>query len=299
MCALYNAHMQQTFVFLIRLLPLPILHLTAWPLGWLLYFTRNKQRHIAEVNLQLCFPEWSTAKRQRRVRRSLVETIKVFFESIKLWSAQSTNILRLVRNVSGEQLISDAMKSNKGVLLITPHLGNWEVINLYCSSKYPITSMYRTQKSEFMDRMMRKGREQFGAILVPATQQGIRPQLEALKNNELVMILPDQNPSKGTNMFVPFFNILTNTPVLPVRLAQKTGATIILAYAERLSWGRGFNIYFETVSDELHNEDLEQAATAMNMELEDLIKQKPKQYWWGYSRFRHRPKGEAKLYKKD
>lgn len=291
--------MQKTFVYLIRLLPLPLLHLVAWPFGWLLYFTRNKQRHIAEVNLQLCFPQWSVMKRQRRVRRSLVETIKAFFESIKLWSAKSKNILKQVREVHGEQLLTDALQKNNGVLLITPHLGNWEIINLYCSSKYPITSMYRTQKSEFMDQLMRKGREQFGATLVPATQHGIRPQLQALKNNELVMILPDQNPSKGMEMFVPFFNIATNTPVLPVRLAQKTGATIILAYAERLKFGLGFNIYFEAVSETLYNADLEQAATAMNKELEDLIRKKPKQYWWGYSRFRQRPEGEAKLYKKD
>lgn len=291
--------MQQTFVSFIRLLPLPLLHLVAWPFGWLLYFTRNKQRHIAEVNLQLCFPSWTKTKRQSHVRRSLVETIKVFFESVKLWSAQSTSILRLVKGVDGEQLITEALNNKKGVLLITPHLGNWEIINLYCSSKYPITSMYRTQKSEFMDQLMRKGREQFGATLVPATQKGIRPQLEALKTNELVMILPDQNPSKGTNMFVPFFKVSTNTPVLPVRLAQKTGATIILAYAERLSWGRGFKICFESVSNELYNEDLAKAATAMNLELENLIRQKPEQYWWGYSRFRQRPEGEPKLYKKD
>lgn len=292
-------YMRHLFVSIIQYLPLPLLHLLAWPFGWLLYFTHNKQRHIAEVNLQLCFPSWSAIKRQRRVRCSLVETIKVFFESIKLWNARSKKILKLVKRVNGEQLLANALGKNNGVLLITPHLGNWEIINLYCSSKYPITSMYRTQKSEFMDQLMRQGREQFGATLVPATQQGIRPQLQALKNNELVMILPDQNPSKGTNMFVPFFGVSTNTPVLPVRLAQKTGASIILAYAERLKFGRGFNIYFESVSNELYNEDLEQATAAMNKELEDLIKVKPKQYWWGYSRFRQRPKGEAKLYKKD
>ena len=146
---------------------------------------------------------------------------------------------------------------------------------------------------------MTEGRERLGAHLVPATNKGVKYLLQALNNHELIAVLPDQNPSKGTNMFVPFFGVSTNTPVLPVRLAQKTNATIILAYAERLPWGRGYNLYFESVSDDLYNENLEHATTAMNKELENLIRKKPTQYWWGYSRFRQRPEGEAKLYKKD
>ena len=290
--------MQYLFVSFISLLPLSLLHIIARPIGWLLYITHNKQRHIAEVNLQLCFSDWSANKRKKMVRQSLIETSKTLLESLKLWSCRSKQNLHLVRKVHNEELLTEALNNKNGVLLITPHLGNWEVVNLYCSNKHPLTSMYRTQKSAFMNQLMRKGREQFGAQLVPATQQGIRPQLAALKNNELVMILPDQNPSKGIPLFVPFFGIQTNTPVLPIRLTQKTNATIILAYAERLSWGRGYTLHFEKVDDALYNGNTEIAVTAMNKELENLIRKKPQQYWWGYSRFRSRPKGEAKLYKK-
>jgi KDO2-lipid IV(A) lauroyltransferase len=291
--------MQQILLIIIRHTPLALLYLLAWLIGQVLYLLHNKQRHIAEVNLALCFPDWSPQQRQELVRQSLVETSKTLLESLKLWSANSKKILRLVRQVEGEALLEQALASNKGALLITPHLGNWEVVNLYCSARHPMTSMYRTQKSKFMDQLMRNGREQFGARLVPATRQGIRPQLEALHHNELVMILPDQNPSKGMQLFVPFFNVPTNTPVLPIRLAQKTGTSIILAYAERLPLGRGYRLVFEKVSDDLYHDDLETAVTAMNRELENLIRNKPQQYWWGYSRFRHRPEGEAKLYKKD
>lgn len=162
-----------------------------------------------------------------------------------------------------------------------------------------MTSMYRQQKSAYLNRIMQQGRERLGARLVPATTKGVKYLLQALHNNELVALLPDQNPSKGTGMFVPFFNIQTNTPILPVRLAQKTGATIILAYAKRLPWGGGYELFFEKVSDALYDDDMEKASTAMNHELEALISAQPRQYWWGYSRFRQRPAGEAKLYKKD
>jgi KDO2-lipid IV(A) lauroyltransferase len=288
--------MQHILVFVIRYLPLPLLHLIAWPLGWLLYITHNKQRHIAEVNLQLCFPGWPEKKRHQLVRQSLVETAKTILESLKLWQCSEAKILGYIKNISGRELLDN---KEHGIILIIPHLGNWEMVGLYCSGKMPMTSMYRQQKSAYLNRIMTEGRQRLGAHLVPATNKGVKHLLQALNKNELIAVLPDQNPSKGMQMFVPFFNVMTNTPVLPVRLAQKTGATIILAYAERLPRGQGYNLFFESVSDELCNENLELATKAMNKELEDLIREKPQQYWWGYSRFRQRPEGEAKLYNKD
>ena len=288
--------MQHIIVFIIGLLPLPLLHLIAWPVGWLLYLIRNKQRHIAKVNLRLCFPHWTENKRNKMVRQSLIETSKTVLESLKLWQSSKHKILGYVKQVNGSELLDDPVH---GTILIIPHLGNWEMVGFYCSSNASMTSMYRQQKSAYLNKLMQQGRERLGAHLVPATNKGVKHLLQALHNNELIAILPDQNPSKGTGVFVPFFNVQTNTPTLPVRLAKKTNATIILAYAERLSWGRGYELHFEKVNDDLYDGDLEKAAAAMNRELENLISNKPQQYWWGYSRFRSRPEGEARLYKKD
>lgn len=288
--------MQQVTVFFIGLLPLPLLHLIAWPIGWLLYVTRNKQRHIAEVNLRLCFPHWPENRRQKLVRQSLVETSKTALETLKLWNSSKQKILGYIKKVKGSELLDN---KGHGTILIAPHLGNWEIVGFYCSSNVSMTNMYRQPKSPFLDKLMQKGRKKMGARLVPATNQGVKLLLKALHNNELIGLLPDQNPGKGTGVFVPFFNIQTNTPILPVRLAQKTNATIVLAYAERLPWGRGYEIHFEEVNESLYNENIEIAASAMNKELEDLITARPLQYWWGYSRFRQRPPGEEKLYIKD
>lgn len=288
--------MQHILVLFIRLLPLPLLHLIAWPVGWLLYLIRNKQRHIAEVNLQLCFPHWSKGKRNKMVRQSLIETSKTVLESLKLWQSSKHKILGYVKKVNGSELLED---KEHGTILIIPHLGNWEMVGFYCSSNTPMTSMYRQQKSAYLNKLMQRGRERLGAHLVPATNKGVKYLLQALHNNELIAVLPDQNPSKGSGAFVPFFNVQTNTPILPVRLTQKTNATIILAYAERLSWGRGYELHFEKVNTALYDENIDVAAAAMNKELENLISNKPEQYWWGYSRFRQRPEGEAKLYQKD
>jgi KDO2-lipid IV(A) lauroyltransferase len=146
---------------------------------------------------------------------------------------------------------------------------------------------------------MHVGRQRLGTTALPATAQGVRGLLKALKQNGLVIILPDQNPGKGTGIFVPFFGIAANTPVLPARLANKTHATVISAYAERLPLGKGYHIHFAPMSADIEQNDTQLATTSMNADLERLVRGNPEQYWWGYSRFRHRPAGEPRLYQKD
>jgi KDO2-lipid IV(A) lauroyltransferase len=284
---------------LLARLPLPILYFLAWPIGLLAYFLKNNQRHICEVNLQLCFPQWSSRQRQAICRRNMVETVKNLFESLKLWQAKDQKILGLVRQVSNDHLLIEALQANKGVILIIPHLGNWEVVNLYCSSRFSVTGLYRPQKSPGLDKLMREGRQRFGTKALPATGQGVRGLLKALKQNGLVIILPDQNPGKGTGIFAPFFGIAANTPVLPARLAHKTHAAVISAYAERLPLGKGYHIHFGPMSADIDQVDTVLATTSMNADLEQLVRKKPEQYWWGYSRFRRRPAGEPRLYQKD
>lgn len=291
--------MLKIFLWLNARLPLRFLHCLAWPIGSLLYVVGNNQRHITEVNLALCYPEWSKRRRRYMCWRSMVETSKNVLDSLKVWSAKDKRILKLIKSVSNDSLLEDAFAKKKGIILIIPHLGNWELVNIYCSSLMPVTGLYRPQKSKWLDQLMNQGRELFGTKALPATTQGVRGLLKALKNNGLIIILPDQNPGKGTGVFAPFFNISTNTPVLPVRMAQKTGAVIISAYARRLRYGAGYHIQFDSTNLLMSDEDINVAASAMNADIEALVRRHPEQYWWGYSRFRHRPAGEAPLYDKD
>lgn len=285
--------------FLIRISPLPLLYVFAWGLGWLFYALGVKQRRIGEVNLGLCFPEWSAQRRHRLCRRNMVETVKNLLESVKLWGSGQAETLALVRQVSGLSLLEQARDQGQGVILLIPHLGNWEMVNLYCSAKFPVTGLYRPQKSRSLDQIMRAGRVKFGCNALPADNSGVRGLLRALKQNHVVIILPDQNPGRGTGIFAPFFGVTTNSPVLPARLAQKTGAAVVFGYAERLPHGRGFHVHFCLGNADLAQPDLLAATAGMNADLERFVRLLPEQYWWGYARFRHRPEGEARLYEKD
>jgi len=290
--------MRSPTVTLFRLaafLPLPVAHTIGALLGWLFYLLPNKKRRITIKNLELCFPDMSENLRRQLCRRSLIETGKGAMEKPALLLCSRKRLLRLVRHSIGHEHLGDAIQSGRGIIICTPHLGDWELIGLYCSTLRPMTSLYRPQRGE-IDQLILQGRQRLGATLVPTDVNGVRALYRSLANGEMIGVLPDQNPGKGKGVFVPFFGVSTNTMVLLPRLAHKYQPAVLYSYAERLSWGRGFCLHFVPASTELSAADVHTAATHLNQGLEQEICKMPQQYWWSYQRFRKRPDGEASLY---
>ncbi len=248
------------------------------------------------TNIALCFPELSKSEQQQLLQQTMIELGKTFSEIGVLWFGSKEQIEKLVYEVRGEALLKAGLACGKGVILTSPHLGNWEVIGAYCSSRYPMTNLYRPPRQEGMDEVLRNSRERFGSKLAPTNAKGVRALYQALNNNELVGILPDQDPGENGGQFAPFFGIQTNTMTLLSRLAQKSGATVLCVWAERLPSNRGFALHFSPVADEIYSDDMQTSITALNQAVEAAIRQIPAQYQWGYKRFKTRPPGEAQLY---
>jgi len=284
---------------LIRFSPLWLIYVVSWIFGSLAYYFKNNQRYIAEVNLKIAYPEMSAPERNRMIRRVLVETVKNLLESVKLWQLSTRGINHLIKEVRGLAVLEQALATEKGVILLVPHLGNWEIVNLCLSQRFEITGLYRQQKSAWLDKLMFQGRGKFGAHALTADTNSVRGLMKAIKQNHIIFILPDQNPGKGAGVFAKFYGVTCLSPVLPVRLAARTGATVVYAYGERLPYARGYRINLQAARNDLAQDDTLKGCELMNQELETVINQLPDQYWWGYSRFRHRPGGEAPLYRKD
>jgi len=206
-------------------------------------------------------------------------------------------LLSRIHGIIGIEYLQEALKKDKGVILAALHLGNWEVIGLYCSQLFTMTSLYRPQhRSPELDAFIRQGRQRFGAHLVPTDISGVKALHKALENNHLTGILPDQNPGRGTGVFAPFFNHPANTMVLLPKLAQRNHSTVLYSYAERLRWGRGFRLHFIPVNDGIYSKDKLQSASVLNKGLEECIRKKPGQYWWSYKRFNVVPEGDKSPY---
>lgn len=250
----------------------------------------------ARTNLALCFPELSESERQQLLQQSMIELGKTFSEIGVIWFGTKAQTERLVHEVHGEGLLEAGLARGKGVILAAPHLGNWELIGAYCSPRYPMTNLYRPPRQEGMDEVLRNSRERFGSKLAPTNAKGVRVLYQALSNNELVGILPDQDPGENSGQFAPFFGIQTNTMTLLSRLAQKSGATVLCAWAERLPNSRGFALHFSAVPDEIYSDEMQTSVTALNQAVEAAIRQIPAQYQWGYKRFKTRPAGEKGFY---
>jgi KDO2-lipid IV(A) lauroyltransferase len=138
---------------------------------------------------------------------------------------------------------------------------------------------------------METARNRPGMQAVPTTLAGVRQMIKALRRGEAVGLLPDQVPPEGQGLWTPFFGRDAYTMTLAVRLAQQTGAAVLLARCERLSWGRGFLLVLEPLSAAL-DDSLEAAVLQINRAMEHVIRQCPDQYLWGYARYK-RPRAEA------
>lgn len=277
-------------------LPLRINHLLGSWLGKLLMLINNGQKSVANINLKKCFPELTPDAQQQLLKQNLIETGKLFFETSRAWLGDKKHFLEMVQEVHGEEHVKEGFEKGNGVIIAAPHLGNWEVGGLYISAHYPMTSLYRPPRMVGIDKLIRDAREHYSATLVPTTAKGVRALYQALSRNELVAILPDQDPRESGGQFAPFFGYQANTMTLLSRLAGKSHATVLCAYAERLPNSRGFAIHYYPAPAEMYEASLEQSVAILNQMVEQSVRRIPAQYQWGYKRFRTRPEGEKDFY---
>jgi KDO2-lipid IV(A) lauroyltransferase len=186
--------------------------------------------------------------------------------------------------------ITKAYASGRGILFLTPHMGGFELSPQALAADYgpvhgPMTVLYRPARQPWLARLMSTARARPHMQAVPTTLAGVRGLLRALRRGEAVGLLPDQVPPDGMGTWAPFFGRPAYTMSLAARLAQQSGATVLLAWTERLSWGRGFVIHVRARAQALPA-DPGEAAAALNIEMENMIRQCPDQYLWGYARYK-------------
>ena len=281
-------------IFLLKLLarlPLPVLHGLGIALGWLIYWAPGRHSERMRNNLfesGLCTPG-------RDCRRLLHQTIgeagKSIVELAPMWLRPYDKVLKLVRGTSGWEQIDAAHATDKGIIIISPHIGCFEIIGQYCAQRHPFTVMYKPPRQPALDALMVAGRQRGQATLVPTDLSGVRAQLAALKRHETIGLLPDQVATKGDGVWAPFFGRPAYTPTLVASLQRKTGATAFFVAAERLSWGRGYHLHVTPLGDALPADKIE-AATRINQGVEDMVRRFPAQYMWSYNRYK-RPGGVA------
>ena len=254
-------------------------------MGWLTYFLSPRYAGRTRYNLIQSRVYADEGSYQSLLRQTVSEAGKSLLELFPMWLRSERNVLGLLRECHGWEHVDAALSHGKGIIFLTPHMGCFEITSLYYAARHPITVLYRPPKLRWLEPLMLSGRKRGQVTLAPTDLKGVKLLLGALKRGEAIGILPDQVPSSGEGVWADFFGRPAYTMTLVGRLQKATGATILLAFAERLSWGRGYVLRIEPMPESLPDDKV-QAAAALNLAVEGLVRECPAQYLWSYNRYK-------------
>jgi KDO2-lipid IV(A) lauroyltransferase len=257
-------------------LPLGLAQWLGRGLGWLVYALSGSYRRKLRDNL-------ARAGIDRALRLPAARAAGAMIGELPwVWFRDPAEVM--ARTVCpDDSALREAQALGRGVILLTPHLGCFEVVARWCANRAPITVLFRPSKLAALAPVLQAARNHGEMAALPANLTGVRALLRALRRGEAVGLLPDQVPGQGDGRWAPFLGAPAYTMTLPQRLAQATGAAVVLAVGERLPRGRGWRLRFERLAGDASPE-------AVNAAMERLIRALPEQYLWGYNRYK-RPAG--------
>ncbi len=271
---------QRALPVLLRLfssLPLRIIHGIGRAGGRLLYalpggYRRHVQRNAAQAGFNA----------PRFARQAAAETGAMMSELPRVWFRSDACMAQVI--CEDWNVIQEALAERNGLIMLTPHLGCFELAARYAAQRIPLTIMFRPHRKALLRGLLDAVRETSNLKAVPATSEGVRSFVRALRQGDAVGLLPDQAP-KGDGVWVPSFGRPAYTMTLPGKLAKQTNAALIIAAGERLPGGRGWRMHVKRLTGPLPDGAEAQAAW-INAEMEEMVRRFPQQYLWGYNRYK-------------
>lgn len=271
--------------------------LAAWlgrRLGDLLYLILPSRRRVALVNIRHAFPELTPPQHERLCRRATQHLGLVVMELCAMLVRPLDHLLARI-TVDGREHIDKVMAAHGRALMLTGHLGNWEILSAaHRLAPYSLAVVVRPLDAGWLNAIAERLRLKTGVELI-AKRQALRPVLAALARGGMVAILLDQNASRREGVFVPFFGRLASTSRSLAVLAVRTGVPIVPIFARREAGGRHRVIIWPPLAPPTTN-DREKATVELTARctatIEEAIRQAPEQWLWMHGRWRTRPEGQ-------
>ena len=289
------AHIAGTLLYalaaVVGRLPLRALHWLGDIAAWLSRVLNLRETRVARRNLEIVYPQLDALARQQLLRAVLRKTGRGALETLRFWTRSERDNLRLIDHVHGQEFFDAALASCRGLIIAAPHYGNWELLNQWLAARTPITVLYRRPEHPSGEAFLRRVRGRANVRQLPAEGAAMRGLFKALQSGGVVGILPDQQPKAGDGVFAPFFGMDALSMTLLPRLAQRTGATVLFAVAERryTPSGARFDVHLIPAPAAIHDADLHAAVAAMNAAVQAIVERDPTQYQWTYKRYSQRP----------
>ena len=222
-------------------------------------------------------------------RQSVQSTGELMAEMGRVWTqpwAQTTALLE----VDGLSCVTEPLSSGQGVIVLGPHLGNWELLGMHLATLGKLVALYEPIPLKKLDELVHRGRQCTGGKLVPTTPRGIAELVRSVRAGGITGILPDQVPNdENAGLNAPFFGVECFTAALASNLIRKSGAAPVMGAVLRTE--KGFRAVYRPAEPGVQSDDTFEALSAINLGVEKLIAGNERQYQWQYKRFRCRPKG--------
>ena len=273
-------------------LPFTILYGIGTLVGHFLWLTGSRGAKVARINIAMCYPELDEAAQVKLARQAIVESGKTFLEISAAWSRSYDTFKDRIVATHGESVLLEAIKKGNGVILVSSHLGNFEVLIQHICQYCSLTILYREGKIAAIEQFMTKQRSRYGARLVPTTREGITEFANTIHKKGVIALAADPEPSLERGSFAPFFNVPALTGHYIIDLLRETEAEIIGVHIARDA-EHGLHVHFDEYPESIRSADMLTALTTLNKVLENRIRHNPTQYQWSYKRFKRRPNGES------
>ena len=262
----------------------------AW-LGRIGYAPAGVRRGVVERQIAAAFPEFTPA-RVREVARASYESLgRTTVEAALMPRLGRRGVLELFERVEGWELLEAARARGRGAIVVTGHLGNWELGGSYVAARgIPIDGIARQQANPLFDDFLTDTRQRLGMDVV-WDGHAVRRTPRSLRENRVVAMVSDQGALGLASTYVPFFGRPAKTPRGPAVFALRLGVPILFAVSLRLPNG-SFRLVFEPVAFEQtgdRDRDVDAIVTAYTRSLERWVRAHPEQYFWQHRRWKHQP----------
>ena len=272
--------------------PLPLLRGLGAVLGLVLYALARERRHVADVNLALCFPQWSHAQRRQVVRLHFVCVMQSLLDRAWLWHAP-VRVLQKRLQVRGDLL---ALQQEGGVVVFAPHFVGLDAggVALTLVQDVPMASIYVPQRGQALDDWVRHGRNRNGRNRLYERHAGVKPLVAGLRQGEKLYLLPDMDFGAAESVFVPFFDVQAATLPSLSRFARLGRAQVLTVVSRMTPWG--YQVEVGEPWGGFPSDDVMADTRRMNQALEAQVQTMPEQYYWVHKRFKTRPPGSDPVY---
>ena len=277
---------------LLGYLPLRWLRALGAGLGWLLYRVVGSRRHVLLTNLRVCFPERTDLEREAMARESFVRFAQAWLDRSWLWHRSAACIQSRVQ-LTGE--VSSLLTPQPTVLFAPHFVGldvGWTALTLQLPLRF--TTIFTPQSNATVDAWVAQGRVRFGQVRLFSREDGVKPIVSALRDNEVLYLLPDMNFGANESIFVPFYGEPAATVPSLSRFA-KLGRARVMPVTTRMT-PTGYEVVVHPAWTDFPTNEVTADTALMNQRLETLINTMPTQYFWVHKRFKTRPPGASELY---